>query len=366
MTRQQFELELDDAGGVRHAAGVYRRIGSPIAGPRDSAPRVDFSARDLHDVADDPTEIDLLKAYAEHPSDVYAAYVPIELVPAPVLAEEVAASEAMSDCAARQRELGWPDPGEDGYENCDDLYADSYDWDSLRMARSTPPAKLRVTRRGAVEILDGNHRVALWGERGFTHVPAWVIDERGHRAAVAAALAAGRRVPEAVRASYPDLLLTRPNPPPKGTRVSAYEEMGELWVEARSADGSFLGRVRVSMTDSYDERACGDLVPQAAEAVGADGLWLMTVNSSYVSPAYRGRGIGKALYLMALREARRRGAAIAPDTCAWGSTSPDARRVWESDEFRAAAVVVGRWPYVVAVPRKRASRPARKARGKAG
>jgi GNAT superfamily N-acetyltransferase len=220
------------------------------------------------------------------------------------------------------------------------------------MARSTPPAKLRVTRRGAVEILDGNHRVALWGERGFTHVPAWVIDERGHRAAVAAALAAGRRVPEAVRASYPDLLLTRPNPPPKGTRVSAYEEMGELWVEARSADGSFLGRVRVSMTDSYDERACGDLVPQAAEAVGADGLWLMTVNSSYVSPAYRGRGIGKALYLMALREARRRGAAIAPDTCAWGSTSPDARRVWESDEFRAAAVVVGRWPYVVAVPRK--------------
>ena len=236
MTRQQFELELDDAGGVRHAAGVYRRIGSPSVGPRDSAPRVDFSARDLQDVADDPTEIDLLKAYAEHPSDVYAAYVPIELVPAPVLAEEVAASEAMSDCAARQRELGWPDPGEDGYENCDDLYADSYDWDSLRMARSTPPAKLRVTRRGAVEILDGNHRVALWGERGFTHVPAWVIDERGHRAAVAAALAAGRRVPEAVRASYPDLLPTRPNPPPKGTRVSAHEEMGELWVEARSAE----------------------------------------------------------------------------------------------------------------------------------
>lgn len=366
MTRQQFELELDDEGGVRHAGGVYRRLGSPTEGPRGSAPRVDFSARDLQDVADDPTELDLLKAYAERPSDVYAAYVPIDLVPTPVLAEEVAASEAMSDCADRQRELGWPDPGEDGYEDCDDMGVGSYDWDSLRMARSTPPAKLRVARDGSVEILDGNHRIALWGERGMTHVPAWVIDERGHRAAVAAALAAGRQVPDEVAASYPDLSPRRANPPPRGTKISAHEEMGELWVEARSGDGDFLGRVRVSMSDSYDEEACGDLIPEAAAVVGAAGLWLMTVNASYVGTPHRGKGIGAALYLRALREAKRRGAALAPDTCAWGATSPAARRVWEGKEFRAAAVVFGRWPHVVAVPRKLPSRPRPRARGRAG
>lgn len=352
VSRAQFESELDELGSFRHAGGVYRRLGEPSPPWGAKCPRVNFFDRDLLDGPGGVSEASLLATYASAPSDVYAAYVSADDVPNPVLAEESAASELMAECAERQRRLGWPSPGDEGYENCDDEYVGSYDWDSLRAAKVTPPPKIRVRRDGSVELIDGNHRVAMWLDRGFTHVPAWVIDERGHRPSVASAVARGRSPYAVAAADYPELFPARRNPGPTGGRVSisAEESSGDLFVEARHADGGFVGRVRVSLSDHYDEARCGRPLAAAARRSGVS-LWLATVSGAWVATGLRGRGVGTRLYVRAMREAFARGAALAPDTCAWSTTSPEARRVWDGRRFRKAAEVVGEWPYVVAFPK---------------
>src|SRR5207245_8622258 len=40
------------------------------------------------------------------------------------------------------------------------------------------PIKVRVTPKGKLEILDGNHRAQVWEEQGHEYAPAWVVDER--------------------------------------------------------------------------------------------------------------------------------------------------------------------------------------------
>lgn len=39
-----------------------------------------------------------------------------------------------------------------------------------------PPASLRATPKGLV-VMDGNHRLAYWRSKGYTHVPALVYTE---------------------------------------------------------------------------------------------------------------------------------------------------------------------------------------------
>ena len=56
----------------------------------------------------------------------------------------------------------------------------SLDWDEFRFhsRHGMPPMKVRVTPRGEVQILDGNHRLKFWQDQGYSSFPAWVIDQR--------------------------------------------------------------------------------------------------------------------------------------------------------------------------------------------
>jgi hypothetical protein len=53
-----------------------------------------------------------------------------------------------------------------------------YDWSELRRNRSNPPpAVVRREADGNLAIMDGNHRIRFWKERGYQHAPVWVCDE---------------------------------------------------------------------------------------------------------------------------------------------------------------------------------------------
>lgn len=129
------------------------RIGA--AQPDGKTPAVDWYAHDLQD-SGKVSEDSFLRDYNEGKKAlVYRAYVDPDEMPNPVLAEQ-----------------------EDAEDSDDEA---GYDWDYLRMSgdrRSVPPMKIRVTPKGKVEILDGNHRLKLWQDRGYSSYPAWVIDQR--------------------------------------------------------------------------------------------------------------------------------------------------------------------------------------------
>lgn len=124
---------------------------APDDPPGGSRPPVDWSARDLQD-SGAVTEESIRKDYnAPKSAAVYRAWVPMEEVPTPVLAEE------------------------------DDEYGGevTYDWSEIQSHRGNfPPVKLRITPEGKTEILDGNHRIKAWEEQSRMVIPAWIIDER--------------------------------------------------------------------------------------------------------------------------------------------------------------------------------------------
>jgi hypothetical protein len=55
----------------------------------------------------------------------------------------------------------------------------SYGWDELESGGAPPPATVRISPNGAVSIMDGNHRIRFWRDKGFEDIPVFVIDERG-------------------------------------------------------------------------------------------------------------------------------------------------------------------------------------------
>lgn len=50
-----------------------------------------------------------------------------------------------------------------------------YDWSELEHGGAIPPVTLRRNKNGTVSILDGNHRIHFFRERGFDSIPAYVI-----------------------------------------------------------------------------------------------------------------------------------------------------------------------------------------------
>lgn len=75
---------------------------------------------------------------------VYQAYVPIEDVPRPRMID-----------------------------------LDEYSWKDYRFDNVFPPATISLHPNGVAKKLDdGNHRVRFWQEKGFTHIPAWIVDWR--------------------------------------------------------------------------------------------------------------------------------------------------------------------------------------------
>jgi hypothetical protein len=127
----------------------FARIGEPADSDGDSRPRVDWTSRDL---ADDGTADSVLQAYGRGRGNVYRAWVDIDSIPLP---KGAGIKNGM--------------PVEDG----------DYDYSDLRHFRGAPPPlKLRVGAGGKMVLMDGNHRLAFWRDRGFAQVPAYVIDER--------------------------------------------------------------------------------------------------------------------------------------------------------------------------------------------
>jgi hypothetical protein len=45
------------------------------------------------------------------------------------------------------------------------------------LGRGYPPAVVRRTGENTFEVIDGNHRIDLWQEQGFTAIPVWVVDD---------------------------------------------------------------------------------------------------------------------------------------------------------------------------------------------
>ncbi len=135
-------------------------------------PRHDFHAPDLETGSRKRNERVIREHYAKNPGDdVYQALIPIEDVPSPKFEGEL---------------------DSDYHHNAhNSVY---------------PAVVLKSDKSGNLTILDGNHRIAAWEEQGRTHVPAWIVDEGGHRSEVVKALAEGKPVPPEVLADYPDLV----------------------------------------------------------------------------------------------------------------------------------------------------------------
>lgn len=123
---------------------------------RRKIPNVDFGKQDLQDAAPGArvTAETVLRAYMPRldRARVYSAYVPVEVMPEPQLAEQDEVDDDGCSCG--------------------------YPWEDFRIGhRPFPPVKLHRDRGGRLTILDGNHRTLFWAESGYTHIPAWVIDE---------------------------------------------------------------------------------------------------------------------------------------------------------------------------------------------
>ena len=113
---------------------------------------VDFSAQDLQDSDKTVTADTIRRDYANNRKDVsiYTAYVPMEDVPSAQFPVDAA----------------------------DESEASDFDREDYSRVKTGVPIKLSVTPKGDIEILDGNHRVQVWGEQKQAYAPAWVVDYR--------------------------------------------------------------------------------------------------------------------------------------------------------------------------------------------
>lgn len=109
---------------------------------------VDFDKPDLQDTGKRVTAETIRKDYVR-PRDrkkvsVYQSYIPMEDLPTPKFVDEE---------------------------------EENFDRQDYR-PRSGSPIKVSIHPNGSVNILDGNHRVQVWGEQDQQYAPAWVIDHR--------------------------------------------------------------------------------------------------------------------------------------------------------------------------------------------
>lgn len=139
---------------------------------RAKIPDVNFSVQDMQDSEKNVSENSVRRDYAGGVDDVdiYEAFIPIEDLPSPKV---------------------------EGGDNFEEFQGSR---------RVFPPIKVkRKLRNNTPEILDGNHRLVIWELQEMQYIPAWVVDERGHRRAVKRALLRGETIPESVLRDYPDL-----------------------------------------------------------------------------------------------------------------------------------------------------------------
>jgi len=106
--------------------------------PIGESPYGNFSARDLED-----TGKGIMADYGRGKGEVKSGYVDIDILPKAKLA---------------------------GGKN-------AYDWSELERGGEIPPIKIRKNKNGSITILDGNHRLEYFRDKGYESIPAFVIDE---------------------------------------------------------------------------------------------------------------------------------------------------------------------------------------------
>lgn len=149
------QLEFTWAAGGKVKIKVNRSIDRPLFanpigqdGPQGSTPEVSWDALDL---ADKGTPASILNVYGRNDKGrVYQAWIETSDLPTPK-GEDITEGRLDDDSGARQE---------------------------LSFRGAPPPLKVRVSARGKIDLLDGNHRLAWWREAGHDSVPAYVIDER--------------------------------------------------------------------------------------------------------------------------------------------------------------------------------------------
>jgi len=109
---------------------------------------VDFDKPDLQDTGKRVTAETIRKDYVRKKQQkevsIYQAYIPMEDLPTPKFVDEE---------------------------------EENFDRQDYR-PRTGSPIKVDIHKNGSVNILDGNHRVQVWGEQGQEYAPAWVVDHR--------------------------------------------------------------------------------------------------------------------------------------------------------------------------------------------
>jgi len=145
-------------------ARAAEKVHEPVGIHEDDVPRgaktpdVDWAQQDLQDRARKVTEETVAQDYGPKRRrakfSVYKSHIPMEDLPtAKIVEEEETDPELRND--------NWRE-----------------DYQGI-LRRTTPPIKVRVTPKNEIQILDGNHRAKIWEDANMTHVPAWVVDERG-------------------------------------------------------------------------------------------------------------------------------------------------------------------------------------------
>jgi len=197
----------------------FDRIGEPVDSEGTNRPRVDWESRDM---IDDGTADSVLQAYGRGHGNVYRAWVDPSLIPAPKGGGIVG---------------GYPD------------MRGGYDWSELAGQGSPPPLKLRVGKNGKLVLMDGNHRLAWWREKGVSEVPAYIIDER----------------PQAM-----DVPFSRKPGEPMGAKSGAQfnREQAVANLPATVRDDPFFGRENPAMRDVHARGALWDSLQAFGEKEG--------------------------------------------------------------------------------------------------
>lgn len=123
-----------------------------------------------------------------------------------------------------------------------------------------------------------------------------------------------------------------------GVRVPAYDTLRiEIAIGGASvAKGGVVGEVA-------DVRHCQDDLIALREQLGRPDLKVFVIQKSHLPEELRGQHLGTRMYDLFIREAAKRGFAVAPNHC-WhggpgsGMTSADALRVWASMRKRFMTV----------------------------
>jgi GNAT superfamily N-acetyltransferase len=114
--------------------------------------------------------------------------------------------------------------------------------------------------------------------------------------------------------------------------IRAYERSKDRWVGVMY--------LRVVDVDDYTSSLCvEDIRAFAKSSRRTSSKRVMQVETSFIHPTFRGKGVGVALYIASAALARRLGLALAAGSCFDSTTSDEASRVWDSLSFRKSVTV---------------------------